>query len=65
MEKELIEQLEKLGWRLGYLGGHGDTEAVHKQVEGETLVIGDIEKSRVLIPPEAVWEDPIKYSNYY
>lgn len=63
-EEELIEELKKLGWHYCYLGGHGDTEAVTEIIDGEHFVVGDIEKSNILVSPDCIWEKPEKYSEY-
>jgi hypothetical protein len=60
-EKELIAELEKLGWKLAYLGGHGDTEAV----QVGDFVVGDIEKSSVLVPPSCLWKEPVPAIDYW
>lgn len=60
-ETELKDALKALGWREVYVHGHGDTEAVS---EGD-FVIGDIEKSVVMIPPKCVWDEPVPYLKYF
>jgi hypothetical protein len=62
-EKDLISKLEKLGWKYGYLGGHGRAEPVSSR-DGK-FVIGDIEKSNIIIPPNCLYENPVPYDEYY
>lgn len=64
-EDELKLALVKLGWRYVYLGGHGDTEALCETKDGETMVVGDAEKSMILVPPDCIWDKPIPYSEYF
>ena len=64
-EDELIEELKKLGWHYAYLCGHGDTEAISEVIDGESYVVGDIEKSQILVPPSCIWEEKVKSNNYY
>jgi len=60
-EEQLIKELKKLGWRYCYYGGHGEVEPV---IDGD-FVVGDIEKSSILVPPDCIWKDPIKYVDYF
>lgn len=60
-EEELKNGLLKLGWRWVYVSGHGDTEPIS---EGE-FVVGDIEKSMVLAPPDCIWDEPETLAKYW
>ena len=65
-EQEALEDYAKnllmsLGWRFAYLCGHGDNEVV---TDGG-MVIGDIEKSSVLVPPNCIWDEPEKIEDYF
>ena len=64
-EDELKLELIKLGWRWVYLAGHGDTEAVHETKDGQTMVVGDVEKSMILVPPKCIWDEPVPSNEYY
>lgn len=55
--EELIQELLDRGFKWGYLSGHGDCEYVYG--EGG-LIIGDIEKTNVLIRPEDLYKEPIE-----
>lgn len=60
-EEELKQELIKLGWRWAYLTGHGDNENVYETIDGKYYVVGDIEKSNVLVPPVCIWDKPELY----
>ncbi len=60
-QNEHLKKLLEQGWKIGYVMGHGTDEPV---TNGE-YVIADIEKNTVLIPPSSLFEEPIKYENYF
>ncbi len=56
-----IEVLIAAGWRKGYVHGHGNDEPVSDGDE----VIGDVEKVTVLVPPDALFAEPISMKKYF
>ena len=64
-EEEYIQKLLDLGWKWGYVFGHGNDEPAGGFIDGEQYVIADVEKSSVLIPPKYLFGKPIKYEDYF
>lgn len=60
-EETLKKALLELGWRWVYYTGNGDACVV---TEGE-YVVGDIEKSMILVPPDCIWKEPILCTDYF
>lgn len=60
-QESAIEYLKSIGWRYVYFPGGGDIEEI---TEG-AYVVGDIEKSNILVPPDCIWEEPVENSKYY
>lgn len=65
MTEELIKQLEALGWKQVYYTGNGTECPIQALIDGEQYIVGDIEKSNILVPPDCLWEKPEKYDDYY
>lgn len=65
METELIKQLIAMGWRYGYVYGHGDSEPAGAEINGESFIIADLEKSSVLIPPKELFKEPVPYKEWF
>lgn len=53
--EDLIKELEKRGFKWGYVWGHGQEEYASER----EYVIADLEKVNVLIRPEDLFEEPI------
>lgn len=60
-EVGVVARLLSLGWKWGLVCGHGTDEPAQN---GE-YIIADLEKKRVLIPPQVLFEKPIKYDEYF
>ena len=60
-EEELLKELEKLGYKWGYVYGHGTDEPAGDK----GFVLADLEKTRVLIKPEDLFKEPIEYDKYF
>lgn len=60
-EEQLKAELIKLGWKWVYVHGHGQEESVS---EGD-FVVGDVEKSMVLAPPDVLFDEPTPYNEYF
>ena len=59
--EELIKELEKRGYKWGYVYGHGDGEPAG---DGE-FVIADVEKTNVLISPEDQFSEPMPEDKFW
>ena len=60
-EEEAVSALLALGWKLGYVHGHGDAEPA----SDDTHVTADLEKENVLIPPSALLTTPVQIEEYF
>ena len=65
--ENLIKELERRGFKWGYVHGHGSDEPcswIDPQTK-ENYVIADVEKTTVLIRPEDQFNEPEKYDSYF
>ena len=59
--EDLIKELERRGSKWGYIYGHGSEEPAGNKGD----IIADVEKTRVLISPDDLFEKPIPYDEYF
>lgn len=59
--EDLIKELEKRGFKWGYVYGHGNDEPA----SNNGFVIADVEKKKVLIKPEDQFAEPEEINKYF